>query len=199
MWRTPRNAASVLFGSLVLSHTGIEAVVLYTCWRGLRKGRTSKILAKLSKRKPRLLLRFVGALLLRFAERTFLALLFQLPPRFTRFVLFHASTPPPIPSKKRWRNGNVCLPKLCPSRAALQAACLPSDTFPARYSAVNRRNPLQKRCFRAAVQRNPLGKTRTPKKRTPSVTGQSLVTDLFKSKHNSPTTISCSANKASHK
>ena len=37
------------------------------------------------KRKPRLLLRLSGLFLLRFAERQFLALLFQLPPRFTRF------------------------------------------------------------------------------------------------------------------
>ena len=35
-------------------------------------------------RKPRLLLRFVGLLLLRFAERQLDALLFQLPPRITR-------------------------------------------------------------------------------------------------------------------
>lgn len=32
-----------------------------------------------------LLLRLPGELLLRLADRTFLALLFQLPPRFTRF------------------------------------------------------------------------------------------------------------------
>jgi len=32
-----------------------------------------------------LLLRFSGVFLLRFADRQFLALLFQLPPRFTRF------------------------------------------------------------------------------------------------------------------
>lgn len=36
-------------------------------------------------RKPRLLFRLSGEFLLRFAERQFLALLFQLPPRFTRF------------------------------------------------------------------------------------------------------------------
>lgn len=36
-------------------------------------------------RKPRLLFRFVGVFLLRFAERRFWALLFQPPPRFTRF------------------------------------------------------------------------------------------------------------------
>lgn len=38
-----------------------------------------------ARRKPRLLLRLPGVLLLRFATRQFLALLFQLPPRFTRF------------------------------------------------------------------------------------------------------------------
>ena len=36
-------------------------------------------------RKPRLLFRFDGVFLLRFADRQFLAALFQLPPRFTRF------------------------------------------------------------------------------------------------------------------
>lgn len=38
-----------------------------------------------TRRKPTLLLRLPGALLLRFAERQFCALLFQLPPRNTRF------------------------------------------------------------------------------------------------------------------
>jgi len=38
-----------------------------------------------AKRKPRLLFRFSGAFLLRFAGRQFLALLFQLPPRITRY------------------------------------------------------------------------------------------------------------------
>ncbi len=39
----------------------------------------------LTRRKPMLLLRLSGALLLRYAARQFLALLFQLPPRITRF------------------------------------------------------------------------------------------------------------------
>ncbi len=39
---------------------------------------------ELSRRAPRLLLRLSGVLLFRFAERQFFALLFQLPPRFTR-------------------------------------------------------------------------------------------------------------------
>ena len=39
----------------------------------------------LERRKPLLLFRLFGLLLFRFAERQFLALLFQLPPRFTRF------------------------------------------------------------------------------------------------------------------
>ena len=38
-----------------------------------------------TRRKPRLLFRFDGLFLLRLAERQFLASLFQLPPRFTRF------------------------------------------------------------------------------------------------------------------
>jgi hypothetical protein len=46
----------------------------------------------LTSRKPKLLLRFDGELLLRFAERRFTASLFQLPPRFTRFELFDFQT-----------------------------------------------------------------------------------------------------------
>jgi len=41
---------------------------------------------ELARRKPRLLLRLPGALLLRFADRTLRALLFQLPPRLTRLA-----------------------------------------------------------------------------------------------------------------
>ena len=37
-------------------------------------------------RKPRLLLRLPGEFLLRFADRAFCAVLFQLPPRLTRLV-----------------------------------------------------------------------------------------------------------------
>lgn len=37
-------------------------------------------------RKPRLLLRFVGVLLLRFATRALVAVLFHAPPRITRFA-----------------------------------------------------------------------------------------------------------------
>jgi len=40
----------------------------------------------LERRKPMLLLRLFGRLLLRLAERQFLALLFQLPPRITRLL-----------------------------------------------------------------------------------------------------------------
>jgi hypothetical protein len=36
-------------------------------------------------RKPRLLLRFSGVFLFRFADLQFAAVLFQLPPRFTQF------------------------------------------------------------------------------------------------------------------
>lgn len=45
----------------------------------------SSVLAGRTARKPMLLFVFDGLFLLRFAERQFLALLFQLPPRFTRF------------------------------------------------------------------------------------------------------------------
>jgi hypothetical protein len=38
-----------------------------------------------ARRKPRLLFRFDGSFLLRFADRQFLAVLFQPPPRITRF------------------------------------------------------------------------------------------------------------------
>lgn len=39
-----------------------------------------------ARRKPWLLFRFDGLFLFRFAERAFAAVLFQLPPRFTRLV-----------------------------------------------------------------------------------------------------------------
>jgi hypothetical protein len=48
----------------------------------------------LKTRKSRLLLRLSGELLLRFAQRQLDALLFQLPPRLTRFEPFS-----PLPSK----------------------------------------------------------------------------------------------------
>ena len=44
-------------------------------------------------RKPRLLFRFAGSFLLRFAVRQFAAELFQLPPRFTRFEPSDRSPP----------------------------------------------------------------------------------------------------------
>ena len=50
-----------------------------------------------------LLLRLPGSLLLRFADRTFLALLFQLPPRFTRFEPDLTVTRHHDSSKRRWR------------------------------------------------------------------------------------------------
>ena len=57
--------------------------------RALRRRRV------LGRRKPRLLLRLPGEFLLRFADRQFLALLFQLPPRFTRFEPDTRVTPNP--------------------------------------------------------------------------------------------------------
>jgi hypothetical protein len=44
-------------------------------------------------RKPRLLFRFAGEFLLRFADRQFWPLLFQLPPRMTRLTPFDRSPP----------------------------------------------------------------------------------------------------------
>jgi hypothetical protein len=44
-------------------------------------------------RKPRLSLRLPGEFLLRFADRQLTALLFQPPPRFTRFEPFSAFNP----------------------------------------------------------------------------------------------------------
>ena len=55
--------------------------------RGCRSGRDRRrycALSVLRRRKPRLLFLLSGVLLLRLAARTFLWLLFQLPPRFTR-------------------------------------------------------------------------------------------------------------------
>lgn len=52
----------------------------------LRKAPHAGKHSMLARRKPTLLLRLSGVLLLRFATRQFCGLLFQLPPRMTRFV-----------------------------------------------------------------------------------------------------------------
>lgn len=71
----------------------VRSCALYNSWsigsaRERNDHRASKraksYLAILTRRKPTLLLRLSGASLLRFAERKFCALLFQLPPRMTR-------------------------------------------------------------------------------------------------------------------
>jgi len=55
--------------------------------RPVPSGKASTSSAELrAKRKPRLLFRSSGSFLLRYAERQFLASLFQLPPRITRFA-----------------------------------------------------------------------------------------------------------------
>jgi len=46
---------------------------------------STTVLSWRTTRKPRLLFRFSGEFLLRFADRQFTGALFQLPPRFTRF------------------------------------------------------------------------------------------------------------------
>jgi hypothetical protein len=51
---------------------------------GSARGSIHSLHGAVARRKPRLLLRFVGSFLLRFDDRQFLAVLFQLPPRFTR-------------------------------------------------------------------------------------------------------------------
>ena len=54
--------------------------------RPVPSGKASTLPAELrATRKPRLLFRSSGVQLLRYADRQFLAELFQLPPRFTRF------------------------------------------------------------------------------------------------------------------
>ena len=49
----------------------------------------------LARRNPRLLLRFPGEFLLRFATRAFAGVLFQDPPRLTRFEPSRGATPSP--------------------------------------------------------------------------------------------------------
>ena len=53
-----------------------------------------------TRRSPLLLLRLSGVLLLRFDERQFLALLFQLPPRSTRFE--------PLSDITGWQQDRIC-------------------------------------------------------------------------------------------
>ena len=67
------------------------------------------ILSYWARRKPRLLLRLSGELLLRFETRQFLALLFQLPPRLTRlepFILHHINQIGPCCA--RWHHQQIC-------------------------------------------------------------------------------------------
>jgi hypothetical protein len=72
-------------------------------------------------RNPRLLFVFSGLFLFRLADRTFLEELFQLPPRFTRFVATYACPGHTIPR---------------PATAARKAAVFPCST--AAQSAVPR-------------------------------------------------------------
>ena len=60
----------------------------------------------LSRRKPRLSLRLPGDQLLRYADRQLLALLFQLPPRISRFEPDTVVTP----GRETWQNSSVELP-----------------------------------------------------------------------------------------
>jgi hypothetical protein len=63
---------------------GIALTALAVPVRCMRLRLHLPVFMVLAQRKPMLLLRFVGVLLLRYAERRLLALLFQLPPRITR-------------------------------------------------------------------------------------------------------------------
>jgi len=60
-----------------------------------------------ARRKPRLLFRFDGSFLLRFADRQFLAVLFQLPPRLTRFEPHGSPTAPVLSTASRNRQLRV--------------------------------------------------------------------------------------------
>ena len=78
----------------------------------------------LARRKPMLLLRLVGLLLLRFAARAFCALLFHVPPRRTRFepvclVACSASCEPSYPGSSERAGVSVHGPANLTSRAAL--------------------------------------------------------------------------------
>jgi len=108
-------------------------------------------------RTPRLLLRIVGALLLRFADRAFAAVLLKLPPRLTRFEAPVARPrllgPPPAPQRQRCPVLHVCRDRTqrCGLLAfidhALRALPLPTQNAPTRAPQV-----LGPRPRRAAVQ-----------------------------------------------
>ena len=67
------------------------------------KGYTGSARPTNTTRKPMLSLRFSGSLSLRYADRQFLALLFQEPPRNTRADLFSA-----VPAAQS--SGSICIP-----------------------------------------------------------------------------------------
>lgn len=108
--------------------------------RAARPGqRVSLPCVVLTGRKPRLLFLFVGVLLLRFAERQLFALLFQLPPRFTR--LDPEDGPRPVAPRAQPRYGshastpcgstplNPNHPKM-PAAARVPATSFSTGTFP---------------------------------------------------------------------
>ena len=107
----------------------------------VRKRRPTVCPVVLARRKPRFELRLPGSFLLRLAERQLVALLFQLPPRLTRFEPHRPSPEAPgsfkhLPAdSKRIRASKVCDHRLhaCGKIAILE--------LPRRPGALERTNP----------------------------------------------------------
>ena len=98
----------------------------------------------LARRKPRLSLRLPGSSLLRFAARTFLASLFQEPPRFTRF---EPVSPPYHHRDSRRTSGGT---QRCRHGPRVRSCCS------------TRRSPRARRGGRSAIRpaaRGPLGRS----------------------------------------
>ena len=122
-----------------------------------------------ARRKPRLLLRFDGSFLLRFAERQFLAELFQLPPRFTRFEPYGPSTTVLCSTARRKRQLFALAP-LANDVAASSRVCRSCSEIRPSLAACCNMTIL--RCHRRLLRRLKLtcvGQIRHPRKSTPTL------------------------------
>ena len=120
-------------------------------------------------RKPILLFRLFGLFLLRLAERKFLGLLFQEPPRRTRlsrsrsgFRFMAGSNQPPL--KIAWRKRQVSACSACAIHANTRCSTSFRSTVPARQRARNPRNRLRNRSMFLSGKRLPVLESSKPRK-----------------------------------
>ena len=150
---------------------------------GIRERRPTGSCVVLTRRKPRLLLRLPGVFLLRFAERKLKALLFQLPPRLTRFVPLSERAPQLYShfgytsasegSKKRRRASTTSAWATWPIMLVTRCASSASLRIPATKAASRRSMRRRKRRHFAPWSRTPPGRMMNPRNGMPQATGPS--------------------------